>query len=71
MRNGTKATDKIPAAPLIIQPIDPEVVEFREAFEGAKHARRKHPRRCPKKRSRRPIETEVDDFVAQHAGRRG
>ena len=34
MRHGTTATAKIPAAPLVGQPIDPEVVEFREAFEA-------------------------------------
>jgi len=70
MRNGTKATDKIPAAPLIIQPIDPEVVEFREAFE-ARSTLDESIREGVRKTLQTPIETEVDDFVAQHAGRRG
>ena len=69
MRHGTTATAKIPAAPPVSEPIDPEVVEFREAFEAAARWTRssaKAPVRC----SRRPSRAEVDDFVAQHADRR-
>ncbi len=69
MRHGTTATAKIPAAPLVEQPIDPEIVEFREAFEARARSTRsfvKVPVRC----FSRPLRVEVDDFVAHHADRR-
>ena len=69
MRNGTTATAKIPAAPLVGQPIDPEVVEFREAFE-ARSTLDEIIREGARKMLQTAIETEVDDFVAQQANRR-
>jgi putative transposase len=69
MRHGTTATAKIPAAPLVGQPIDPEVVEFREAFE-ARSALDDIIREGARKLLQTAIETEVDDFVAHHADRR-
>jgi putative transposase len=70
MRHGTTATAKIPAASVVGQPIDPEVIEFREAFE-ARSTLDEVIREGARKMLQTAIETEVDDFVAQHAGRRG
>ncbi len=69
MRNTTTATAKIPAAPLANQPIDPEVVEFRDAFE-ARSTLDEIIREGARKMLQTAIETEVDDFLAQHADRR-
>ncbi len=69
MRHGTTATAKIPADPLVGQPIDPEVVEFREAFE-ARSTLDEIIREGARKMLQTAIETEVDDFVAHHADRR-
>ena len=69
MRHGTTATAKIPAAPLVGQPIDPEVVEFREAFE-ARSTLDEIIREGARKMLQTAIETEVDDFVAHHVDRR-
>ena len=69
MRHGTTATAKIPAAPLVGQPIDPEVVEFREAFE-ARSTLDEIIREGARKMLQTAIEAEVDDFVATHADRR-
>ena len=69
MRHGTTATAKSPAAPMVGQPIDPEVVEFREAFE-ARSTLDEIIREGARKMLQTAIEVEVDDFVAQHADRR-
>jgi putative transposase len=68
MRNGTTATAKIPAAPVVSESIDPEAVEFREAFE-ARSTLDEIVREGARKMLQTAIEAEVDDFVAQHADR--
>ena len=69
MRNGTTATTKFPAATAVSEPIDPEVVEFREAFE-ARSTLDEIIREGARKMLQTAVEAEVDEFVVQHANRR-
>lgn len=69
MRHGTAETVRTPARTASIEAVDPEVVEFREAFE-AKSTLDKIVREGARKMLQTAIEVEVDDFLAQHADRR-
>ena len=69
MRNGTTARAKFPEASRVDEAIDPEVVEFRAAFE-ARSALDEIIREGARQMLQTAIEVEVDDFVAQHADRR-
>jgi transposase-like protein len=69
MRHGTTGTSGTPARVTSIEPIDPEVVEFREAFE-AKSTLDELVREGARKMLQSAIEAEVDGFVVQHADRR-
>jgi putative transposase len=69
MRHGTTETVRTPARTASIEPVDPEVVEFREAFES-KSALDEIVREGARKMLQTAIEVEVDDFLAQHTDRR-
>ena len=69
MRHGTTERVKTPARTASIEAVDPEVVEFREAFE-AKSTLDEIVREGTRKMLQTAIEVEVDDFLAQHADRR-
>ena len=69
MRHGTTETVRTPARTASIEAVDPEVVEFREAFE-AKSTLDEIVREGARKMLQTAIEVEVDDFLAQHAERR-
>ncbi len=68
MRHGTAETVRTPARTASIEAVDPEVVEFREAFE-AKSTLDKIVREGARKMLQTAIEVEVDDFLALHADR--
>ena len=65
--NGSRSGTRFQAP--LGQPIDLEVVEFREAFE-ARSTLDEIIREGARKMLQTAIETEVDDFVAHHADRR-
>jgi len=69
MRHGTTETGRTPARTASIERVDPEVVEFREAFES-KSTLDEIVREGARKMLQTAIEVEVDDFLAQHAARR-
>ena len=69
MRHGTTETGRTPARTASIERVDPEVVEFREAFES-KSTLDEIVREGARKMLQTAIEVEVDDFLAQHADRR-
>jgi putative transposase len=69
MRHGTTETVRTPARTAPIERVDPEVVEFREAFES-KSTLDEIVREGARKMLQTAIEVEVDDFLAQHADRR-
>jgi transposase-like protein len=69
MRHGTTETARTPARTASIERVDPEVVEFREAFES-KSTLDEIVREGARKMLQTAIEVEVDDFLAQHADRR-
>jgi putative transposase len=69
MRHGTTETVRTPARTASIEPVDREVVEFREAFES-KSTLDEIVREGARKMLQTAIEVEVDDFLAQHADRR-
>ncbi len=68
MRNSTTATVEIPVGPVGNSAIDPEVVEFRSAFE-ARSTLDEIVREGARKMLQTAIEAEVDEFLAQHADR--
>lgn len=70
MRHGTAARVKTPARTASNEAIDPEVIEFRDAFE-ARSALDQIVREGARKMLQSAIEAEVDVFLVQHADRRG
>jgi len=69
MRHRIKGTSGTPARTASIEPIDPEVVQFREAFE-ARSTLDEIVREGARKMLQSAIESEVDELLVQHAGRR-
>jgi hypothetical protein len=69
MRHGTTERVKTPARTASIEAVDPEVVEFREAFE-AKSTLDEIVREGARKMLQTAIEVKVGDFLTQHANRR-
>jgi putative transposase len=69
MRHGTTAAAPAPVPGTLSEAIDLEVVEFREAFE-ARSTLDEIIREGARQMLQAAIESEVDDFVAQHADRR-
>lgn len=69
MRHVTTADAPTPVPGTLSEAVDPEVVEFREAFE-ARSTLDEIIREGARKMLQAAIESEVDDFVAQHADRR-
>jgi putative transposase len=69
MRHGTTETVRTPARTASIERVDPEVVEFREAFES-QSTLDEIVREGARKMLQTAIEVEVDVFLLQHADRR-